>query len=308
MKRGARLAHFFLPGHSNNHKARILHSPILFLIIVKLVLLQFALGTFPKLSPGILGYAANISPAEVVRLTNEKRAAAGLNPVSENSTLSQAARAKGEHMLVQDYWAHVAPDGTEPWAFFNNVGYKYRYAGENLARDFADPNSAVEAWMASPTHRDNMLSAKYKDIGVAVVEGDLAGVDTTVIVQFFGTQLQDTLPVAPVAALESTPLPASAAGAIALATPQATPTPLASPPGGTPIAVAQTERIVLSPFTLSKGASLAIVGVLALVMTVDLIIISKRRVTRIGGRSFAHLAFFGMVIAIIIVAKAGQIL
>lgn len=315
MKLAQSLAHLFLPRHSNNHKAKILHSPILALIIIKLFLLQFVIGAFPKITPGILGYAANISPAEVIRLTNVKRAEAGLSPVSENLLLTQAARAKGEHMLANDYWAHVAPDGTEPWSFFNNVGYKYRYAGENLARDFADPNSAVEAWMASPSHRDNMLSTKYKDIGVAVVEGDLAGVDTTIIVQFFGTKIVDTIPAAPVAAAQSTPLPASAAGAIALATPSPTPSPTLTP-SPTPLTAVGTEpssqpiaqSITLSPFSLSKGASLAIVGVLSGVMVIDLILISKRKVKRIGGRSFAHLAFLGMILAIIIVAKAGQIL
>src|SRR3990172_992889 len=240
----ARLAHYFYPGYSNNHKAKLLHSTTLFLLVAFIIVFQVFLSSAPSVGLKVLGYSANIPPDQIITLTNKRRTEAGLSPLTYNPALTSAAKAKGDHILAYDYWAHVASDGTEPWSFFISAGYKYRYAGENLARDFSDPNSAVEAWMASPSHRDNMLSSKYKDIGVAVVEGDLAGVDTTIIVQLFGTQLQDTLPVAPVAALESTPLPASAAGAIALATPQATPTPLASPPGGTPIAVAQTERIV----------------------------------------------------------------
>jgi hypothetical protein len=300
------LAHFLVPRQSNNHKARLWHSPILLLIVVKLILLQIFLNFVPSFRPHILGYAANISPEEVVRLTNVKRDEAGLAALELNSTLSQAAQSKGVHMLANDYWAHVAPDGTEPWKFFTDVGYKYRFAGENLARDFSNPGSAVEAWMASPTHKENMLSPKYKEIGVAVVEGDLAGVDTTIIVQFFGTKFTDTVPVAPLAegkstTLEATPLPA----AIALATP--TPAQIPTP---TTVAVAPTTApgVLVSPFSLTRDVSLGLIGLLSVVMVVDLVVISKRKIKRVSGRNFAHLAFFGMVLAIILIARAGQIL
>ena len=65
-------------------------------------------------------------------------------------------------MIAKNYWAHNAPDGASPWSFFKNVGYRYLYAGENLARDFGDSASVVNAWMNSPTHRDNLLSGRYR--------------------------------------------------------------------------------------------------------------------------------------------------
>ena len=104
-------------------------------------------------------------------------------------------------MIDRDYWAHVAPDGTQPWKFFTSFGYKYRYAGENLARDFSNASSAMDAWMNSPTHKENILNPKYKEIGIGVVEGDLAGTDTTIIVQFFGATYADKVvqPIAQVA-------------------------------------------------------------------------------------------------------------
>jgi uncharacterized protein YkwD len=98
---------------------------------------------------------------------------------------------KGRDMIDKDYWAHVAPDGTQPWKFFSQFGYKYRFAGENLARDFSNANDAVNAWMNSPTHKDNILNPKYKEIGIGITEGDLAGSDTTIIVQFFGATYSD---------------------------------------------------------------------------------------------------------------------
>lgn len=277
MKLLGQLAHLFFPRDSNNHKAKILHLSGLTIVTSLLIFYQVFLTFLPQLGPRILGYAANISADEVIRLTNEKRAAAGLAPLTQNATLSQAAQAKGVEMLNKDYWAHVAPDGTQPWKFFIDFGYKYRYAGENLARDFSDAGSAVDAWMASPSHKENMLSPKYKEIGIGVVEGDLAGVDTTIIVQFFGSTYADTVP-APLAKVTPTPAPA-------------------------PI-----SRVLISPFASTKGISLATVGLLLGVLVVDGVVTRRRRIVRIGGRTLAHLAFLGMILAIALILKAGQII
>ncbi|KKU64317.1 MAG: hypothetical protein UX88_C0014G0009 [Candidatus Woesebacteria bacterium GW2011_GWC2_47_16] len=299
MKLFYKLAHLFFPRESNNHKAKILHLSGLTIVTSLLIFYQVILTFLPQLGPRILGYAANISADEVIRLTNEKRVAVGLAPLQLNSTLSQAAQAKGVDMLNKDYWAHVAPDGTQPWKFFIDFGYKYRYAGENLARDFSNAASAVDAWMASPSHKENMLSPKYREIGIGVVEGDLAGVDTTIVVQFFGATYADTVP-APVAKVTPSPKP------VVLATPQPTAAPLAVAlfsPTPTPI-----SRVLISPFSSTKGISLATVGLLLGVLVIDGVVTSRRRIVRIGGRTFAHLAFLGMILAIALILKAGQII
>lgn len=281
------LAHFLIPHHSNNHRAKLLHPFILIFIALFLVLSQFGLGFVGKATKGqVLGYAANISPSEVIRLTNLKRVEVGLKPLKENSSLSFGAKAKGEYMLEHDFWAHVAPDGTQPWKFFGDVGYKYRYAGENLARDFSNPQAAVDAWMASPTHKENLLSPKYTEIGIGVVEGDLSGVDTTLVVQFFGTQMADTIPVAPVAAAEEKPRPESFT-----------------------LSQAQVEqKVLISPFNTTKGISLVIVGILLAVLILDVIIVSRRRISRVSSRSLAHIAFLVMLIVVIVIVRAGQII
>ncbi|MBI3396980.1 hypothetical protein HY045_00730 [Candidatus Woesebacteria bacterium] len=315
--------HLFLPHESNNHKARILHPSGLLTIIFLLVAFQGLISFIPKIHPSILGYASQISVDEVVRLTNEKRQASGLIPLSVNSTLSQAALAKGNDMLEKGYWAHVAPDGTQPWYFFTHFGYGYKYAGENLARDFSSAPSAVDAWMNSPSHRDNLLSGRYKETGIAVVEGNLNGSDTTIIVQFFGTKFSDTVPVVPVAKAEitSTPKPQIALSKTPVPTLVATPAPEATAvpilgttptPGPTPGLnqnnSSSVSGILISPFTTTKGLSLAVVGILLIVLLVDGIITSRRRIARIGGRTFAHMAFLGMIVAIALILKAGKIL
>ena len=275
------LAHLFIPHESNNQKAKILHPSSLAILAVFLISFQLVLNFTGKTFPKILGYATNISPSEVVSLTNQKRVASGLLPLSENSTLSQAAIAKGNDMFAKGYWAHFAPDGTSPWSFFLSFGYKYRYAGENLARDFSDSTSAVTAWMNSPTHRENILNPNYKEIGIGVVNGNLAGADTTIVVQFFGAPFTNE-PSIPVAKAKEATTSASAASVSV-----------------TPI---------VSPFASTKNLSLGVVGLLLLVLSIDLIIVRRKRITRIGGKTLAHLAFLGMILAVILILKAGQII
>lgn len=294
MKAVHHLAHLFLPRHTNNHKAKILHSSSLLILTIFVVSVQIFLNLFGNVTKGqVLGYASQISVDEVVKLTNQKRAEMGLAPLKLNSELSKGALSKGQHMLNNDYWAHVAPDGTQPWKFFADVSYKYRFAGENLARDFSNASAAVNAWMASPSHKENMLSSKYKEIGVGVVEGDLSGTDTTIIVQFFGTTLVDSLPTQPVARAATTPAP----------------TPLASkPPAATPSVTIASAQVLVSPFTATRSFSGALVMILMVAFVIDVILVSRRRIIRISGRSMAHVAFLGMTLVIVMIIQAGQIL
>lgn len=312
------ITHYLLPHESNNHKPKLLHSSTIALLILGIIAFQFILFFLPRSGLKVLGYAANISPSEVIRLTNNMRTAQGLNSLVENTTLSQAALAKGADMLNNDYWAHVSPNGVEPWTFITNAGYGYRYAGENLARDFSNPSAAVYAWMASPTHRDNILSSKYKETGVAVIEGDLAGVDTTLIVQFFGTSYADAISVPPVAAAIISPQPTAAPttqptiGPTVAPQAQVTQIPTIIPASGetssTISPLAGEAKVLISPFASTKGISISTVSLLLLVLVIDGIAISRKKIVRVGGRTLAHLSFLGMILAIVIIAKAGRIL
>jgi uncharacterized protein YkwD len=270
------------------------------------VLFQITLSYLSKSKPDILGYASNISIQEVVNLTNKKRSDAGLSTLTLNQTLSNAAYVKGVDMINKDYWAHVSPDGTQPWAFFKNAGYKYRYAGENLARDFSNATDAVNAWMNSPTHRDNMLNPKYKEIGIGIVEGDLAGSDTTIIVQFFGATYSDQIrePIAQAVSTEVSNTPAPTATVTAI------PNTITSVESTQSVIETSNpnSQVLVSPFTTTRNASLIVVGILLLVFMVDAFLVSKRRITRIAGRTFAHVAFLGMVLSIIMILKSGKII
>lgn len=297
------LIHLFIPHESNNQKAKILHPKSLGLIVIFLVFFQFIVS-FGNISfPQVLGYSANISPSEVIGQTNVQRVSVGLSPLTENSALSSAALAKGNDMLAKGYWAHFAPDGTSPWTFFTKFDYKYQYAGENLARDFSDVSSAIDAWMDSPTHRENILNPHYKEIGIGVVEGSLAGANTTIIVQFFGTSLSGS-PSVPVAK-------AKEATIVSSATPIPTLSPSPSPPPSTTFeveGVTGVTKSITSPFTFTKNLSMGVIGILLLILSVDLIIVRRKRIARIGGRTLAHISYLGMILAVILILKAGQII
>lgn len=289
-----------VPHHTNNYRARLLQPIGLFTLLVAFVLGQYLVHNYSSINPGVLGYAANIPAEEVIRITNQKRKEVGLVELQVNSALSQAAREKGLHMLEHDYWAHVAPDGTEPWAFFADIGYKYKYAGENLARDFSNPQATVDAWMASPSHKDNLLSPKYTEIGIAVVEGDLDGVDTTLIVQLFGTPMG-----AASAQVPETPKTVAVEEDAKVA-PAVAPEPEIENEGVPKLNISNTAHI--SPLEVSKISSSFVLGVLFILLLVDVVVIWQRKVPRNGGRPLAHLSFLSIVFVIILVARAGSII
>lgn len=319
------LRHLFTPHHTNNHRPRILHSAGI------AVLLAVVLGSHAAISlvetagaeTGIvLGYASDIRVDDVIAQTNQQRQAVGLEPLITNPELTQAAQAKANHMFEHDYWDHYSPDGVTPWSFIRNAGYSYTVAGENLARDFDSTAPMVDAWMASPTHKENIVHPRYIETGVAVVNGNLKGVETTLVVQLFGS------PLSPVLAEKQaeTGVPESAAqnqaGETELAA-ETEPTPISesepatiqepsfetvagtsgtNQPGQAVTAsdVGDSSRVIyLSPLTLRKSIVIAVIGLVVGVLVVDELIIHRRQTMRFVGRNWAHLSFLLVLGAII---------
>ncbi len=178
---------FFIPNKKNRYKPYLLRKIALTIFSIILILVNSFGGIF-----GIdQAQASTITPTNIINLTNQERAAAGLNKLKANSKLASAALAKANNMFEEQYWDHFGPNGETPWQFIRGAGYYYVYAGENLAKGFSTAEGVHEAWMASTSHRANIMSGKYKDIGVAVVEGILLGKRTTLVVQMFGNLTQE---------------------------------------------------------------------------------------------------------------------
>lgn len=141
---------------------------------------------------------STVLPAVVVELTNEERESLNAPELRRNTTLDKAAQLKAQHMAQNEYFSHYSPDGVSPWHWFNEAGYVYAHAGENLAIHFTDSSEVVQAWMDSPTHRANIVNANYTEIGVGTAKGTYDGFDTVYVVQLFGAPA-----VVPVAVTES---------------------------------------------------------------------------------------------------------
>lgn len=321
-----KLAHLFTPHHSNNHRPKILQNSGLAILVAIFVVVQGGLRlTSATNGVGgiVLGFASSITPSQIIDMTNSQRAGQGLQALSSNAALSNAAAGKAAHMFANQYWAHIAPDGTSPWVFIKNAGYSYSVAGENLARDFGDSGSVISAWMNSPTHRDNIVNAKYQEIGVAVVDGVLNGIETTLVVQMFGTRAQVASAVTPQAVaaqpqvapqVQATPAPQAEVVPI----PEATPAPVENPPlveGDVDLlpnlvisAPAEGAKVRISPLTITKVMATSIVALVLLVLAYDVFVVHQKKLIRLVGKNWAHFGFFGALLVIIYISTAGQII
>jgi len=311
--------HLFVPHHSNNCKARILHPSVLCLLVAIYLFGQFALNFYLLVSPSVLGFASNITPERVLEVTNQKRAENGLSLLTLNSKLNEVAQRKAGDMFAFNYWAHVSPSGRSPWSFFQEVGYKYLYAGENLARDFMNSDSVVDAWMNSPSHRDNLLNPNYKEIGLSVVNGTLNGVETTLVVQMFGTPLSGSvakkptvLPPQEVVAIAKTPTPTPMPSPATLAK-EETPVVAEQKAPLSRVALAQAKGEVqspplFSPFLLTKTIAIFLLGLILGVLALDTILVFQRKIVRLSGKNVAHLIFIGSLLLAVILTTPGAVL
>ena len=132
---------------------------------------------------------AAVLPAVLDDLTNKERQTQNLPTLTINPLLNKAAEMKATDMAVKGYFAHTSPEGKTPWYWLAQVGYNYQYAGENLAIDFTDSKDVANAWMASPTHKANIVKGNYTEIGTGVADGMYEGKETVFVAQVYANPL-----------------------------------------------------------------------------------------------------------------------
>lgn len=113
---------------------------------------------------------------EVLELTNDERAKKDLAPLEWDDSLAALAETHCEDMINRGFFAHNNPDGLTPFDRMKNAGISYYAAGENIAAGQYSPKAAVEAWMNSEGHRENILNPDFKCLGVSVVKGGKYGI------------------------------------------------------------------------------------------------------------------------------------
>ncbi len=175
----------FIPHKSNNYRPHLVRRYSL--IAITFLIIGTQLGQNGILSGGVLGVKSLITVDQLLEKTNQTRSDYNLPTLSLNEDLNKAARLKAQDMLDNQYWAHVSPSGIQPWRWFDEVGYEYNSAGENLAKNFSTTEAAMLAWMNSAGHRDNILHDGYKEVGFAVLSGEIDGQPTSLVVALFGS-------------------------------------------------------------------------------------------------------------------------
>ncbi len=120
-------------------------------------------------------------------LINDERTSYGLQPVTDNPDLRQAALSHSNDMIDEGYFEHTSPSGVTFIDRIEATGYmrgvRTWLVGENLVwgtGPLSTPQALVTAWMNSPPHRENLLRPAFREIGIAAVVGTpLSGSDLT---------------------------------------------------------------------------------------------------------------------------------
>ena len=98
----------------------------------------------------------------------------GVGPLSLNSSLSNIARARCTDMFNRNYFSHTTPDGKNIFIILNENAFTWQYAGENIYQcspaSLGSENSILNTWMASPSHRDNLLKGAFHQVGIGIVD------------------------------------------------------------------------------------------------------------------------------------------
>lgn len=193
------LKRHFIPHQENEHRPHMLHAVNVRQIIGIVLFFELVLFVIPTFNFVSLVRHSNLGavlPAVLATQTNEERQDNNLNQLVINDELNTAAQLKAEDMAGKGYFAHTSPEGKSPWYWLDQVGYKYDYAGENLAVNFTDSKDVTDAWMNSPTHRANIVKANYREVGTGVAIGTYKGQRSIFVVQLYANPVAKPSPAA----------------------------------------------------------------------------------------------------------------
>lgn len=110
----------------------------------------------------------------VLKLINEYRSKNGVSKLSMGSKLLKMARLKSQDMVNKEYFSHTSPTYGSPFDMMKNYGLSYKSAGENIAGN-PSLDEAVNSWINSSTHRENLLSTSYNYVGIGISKSPIYG-------------------------------------------------------------------------------------------------------------------------------------
>jgi len=192
---------------------------------------------------------SSTSEAQLVRLTNQARASAGLRALKVDSKLTAIARWRSKDMIVKNYFSHnIPPSGKMVFSVLDSKGYCYSLAGENIGwnnyPDDVATSTVQRQFMDSSGHRANILGKAWDVIGIGAYKGPTGKKMWTVI---FADRCGSTSPAPapkptprPVTHATAAPKPRATPKPTPKATPQPTPQPTPEP---TPVLTAAPSEL-----------------------------------------------------------------
>lgn len=110
----------------------------------------------------------------VLQLINEYREKNGVSKLTMGTKLIKIAGIKAEDMTKNSYFSHTSPTYGSPFDMMKNYGLSYKVAGENIAGN-PSLEGAVNSWINSSTHRENLLSKSYNYVGIGISKSSTYG-------------------------------------------------------------------------------------------------------------------------------------
>ncbi len=208
-------------------KKRVLAFLIVFLGIITVVK-SVVISTMPT-------EASDLSLENILQAVNRERELRNILTLNTDGRLAAAAQYKASDMINRNYFSHTDPEGNYIWGKIESLGYTpYSRLGENLAIEFYNTESLVDAWMNSPTHRANLLQEGFRDQGVGLSYGSTGQYHSAIANTFGALVYVKPTPPPPVV---TPPLPTPAPSGIGTPTASvgAAPTPKPSPPPPAPL-------------------------------------------------------------------------
>lgn len=103
---------------------------------------------------------------EVYEITNNYRSLVGVSSLTLDSSLVEAASIRAKEL--SDSFSHTRPNGSSCFTVLSGLGISYGTAGENIAAGYSSSQSVMEGWRSSSGHYQNIISSKFKKIGIGV--------------------------------------------------------------------------------------------------------------------------------------------
>lgn len=118
---------------------------------------------------------------ELLTLINDERKKNNLTPLIIDDNLQNVARLKAKDLVENNYFSHTSPTYGSPFEMLKNHNITYKIASENIAGN-PSLSGALDSWISSESHKNNILNNDYNYTGIAVVDSIAYG---KIIVELF---------------------------------------------------------------------------------------------------------------------------